>query len=77
MENVDIVTFLRARFAEEERRGDPTSARLADLESKRRLVHLLNGAGGGYIADEIREHALRLLALPYAGHPDHCPDWAA
>ena len=39
---------------------------LADVEAKRRIVELASSPG---------PQALRLLALPYADHPDYRPEW--
>jgi hypothetical protein len=39
---------------------------LAECEAKRRIVELISSPG---------PQALRLLALPYADHPDYLPEW--
>jgi hypothetical protein len=60
---------------------------LAECEAKRRIVELTQGAiyrladlvadewGGGGDTDA-DEDLLRLLALPYADHPDYREEWA-
>ena len=84
-----LTEFLLARIAEDERRvgfvrgfipdeGDQgeyiNPARvLAECEAKRRIVehcdfdHLARSPGDPYV--------LRLLALPYADHPDYREEW--
>jgi len=46
-------------------RFDPARV-LAECEAKRRIVGLISSPG---------PQALRLLALPYADHPDYLPEW--
>ncbi len=50
---------------------------LADVQAKRRLIEESIDAdqAGEYWNSESREWALRLLALPYAGHPDYRDVW--
>lgn len=60
-------------------RHDPARV-LAEVEAKRRIVDDLAATiGGDYIDDGepvLAEHLLRLLALPYADHPDYFQqDW--
>jgi hypothetical protein len=63
----------------------PTSVArvLADCEVKRRIVTDDAYTGGPYDAAAVNgyfdghEHVLRLLAMPYADHPDYDPTWAA
>ena len=54
---------------------------LAECEAKRRIVHISRYAadrvppkGDGYAEGRARQ-TLRLLALPYADHPDYDPEW--
>lgn len=54
---------------------------LAECEAKRRIVHISKYAADrvppkndGYAEARARE-TLRLLAMPYADHPDYNPDW--
>lgn len=57
-------------------RHDPTRV-LADVEAKRQIVadylHLLTVPGGSLAAHG--EWVCRVLARPYAGHPDYDPTW--
>jgi hypothetical protein len=56
-------------------RWDPARA-LAEVDSKRRIVHDLGGFFGmSDFEAGLIEHTFRLLALPYADHPDFNPDW--
>lgn len=63
-----IAGFLHARSVED---GDDTAVRML-----RWLHDTKDGAVGcDYFGVEVGE-PLRLLALPYAGHPDYLPEWA-
>jgi hypothetical protein len=49
---------------------------LAEVDAKRRILDecgwaVKNGGGSAFVLP-----VLRLLALPYADHPDYRPDWA-
>ena len=52
---------------------------LAECEAKRRIVNThpfrLVGDGEERQAERLRNHTLRLLALPYAEHPDYRQEW--
>jgi hypothetical protein len=52
---------------------------LADCEARRRIVEdylaQLNSHQSGWDARTPRDLAVRALALPYAGHPDHRAEW--
>ena len=65
--------------AEHMARHDPARV-LAECEVKRRIVDLAREAretdGAGYAtADAYMRDVLRLLALPYAEHPDYRDEW--
>lgn len=45
---------------------------LADIDAKRRI---LNETWGGRDHQDLWVHHVRLLALPYAGHPDYREEW--
>src|SRR3954451_12699473 len=49
---------------------------LTECVAKRRIIKLLTGPRWSGSADE-RESLLRLLALPYAGHPAFRDEWRA
>jgi len=58
----------------------PTATRLlAEVESKRRIIaRVLEGCEchwSGMYGQDWDEDILRLLAMPYADHPDYDPDW--
>jgi hypothetical protein len=59
-------------------RHDPARV-LREVEAKRRTVtDLAATVAGDYIDDGepvLAEHVLRLLALPFADHPDYREDW--
>jgi hypothetical protein len=85
-----LTEFLLARIAEDEAdwsvvasrdvvqmlHGKPLAPRmLAECEAKRRIVEHL-----GWIVDNegrniVERNVLRLLALPYADHPDYREEW--
>ncbi|TDD37855.1 hypothetical protein E1287_07300 [Actinomadura sp. KC06] len=48
---------------------------LAEVETKRRLIDQHVGYSGGGDDDHWPVQTLRLLALPYASHPDYRPEW--
>jgi hypothetical protein len=54
---------------------------LAECDAKRRIVercqqaHVDQGIYGEDSQDELAGHILRLLALPYADHPEYQPEW--
>lgn len=48
---------------------------LADVEAKRRIVARVEHHASLMGRDEIHDDLLRLLALPYADHPDYREDW--
>lgn len=53
---------------------------LADVEAKRRIVeeckHIIDTHfSDDFTADTLAEDCLKLLALPYAEHPDYDPSW--
>ena len=64
-------------------RWDPARV-LADMQAKRRIVALHSDPHGGdpscssidYPENAEDCETLRLLALPYASHPDYRPEWA-
>jgi hypothetical protein len=71
---------LPAELADHIARQDPART-LAEVDAKREVVRLaeraydyhgtfMNGFASALV------HALRLFALPYAGHPDYRPEWA-
>jgi hypothetical protein len=86
----DLVTFLRARLDEDE--DDPggwSAARVrAEVDAKRRIIDEHHRSGvmcprcslgteDGEIVFELDPcQTLRLIALPYAGHPAYRPEWA-
>ncbi|MDQ0758682.1 DUF6221 family protein [Streptomyces canus] len=45
---------------------------LVEVEAKRRIV---DDAWGGPDHQDMWEHHIRLLALPYASHPDYREEW--
>lgn len=82
----DLVAFLRARLDEDERDpGGWSPARvLAEVDAKRRILaehpwrHEPDWPSGRQCRQCATEHpctTLRLLALPYAGHPDYREEW--
>lgn len=52
-------------------RHDPARV-LAECEAKRRMVEMIPGMPADW---DDRDYLLRLLALPYADHPDYDPEW--
>lgn len=52
-------------------RWDPARA-LAEVDAKRRMIE---GTWGGPDHQDMWEHHMRLLALPYATHPDYRDEW--
>jgi hypothetical protein len=85
MDTMTLTEFLLARIAEDEaemQRADfvwDYQRLLAECEAKRRIVKtrpfkLLAGAEERQ-ADRLRDQVLRLLALPYADHPDYQQEW--
>jgi Family of unknown function (DUF6221) len=50
---------------------------LADVDAKRRMVARIRHHASLMGEDEIHGDLLRLLALPYADHPDYDPRWAS
>ncbi|MEU3507694.1 DUF6221 family protein [Streptomyces longwoodensis] len=52
-------------------RHDPARV-LAEVEAKRRMIE---DTWGGPDYQDMWEHHMRLLALPYAGHPDYREEW--
>lgn len=57
-----------------------TAQVLADIEAKRQIIHVERDRAldaGGVIQRRLERSAvLRLLAQPYASHPDYRSDWA-
>lgn len=53
-------------------RHDPARV-LREVEAKRRM---LDDVWGGPDHEEMWDHHVRLLALPYAQHPGYRPEWA-
>lgn len=84
-----LADFLLARIAESEKREDdawinyegrPPKEYEIEYESKRRIVAACDPIYGtdGWEYDDAPELAyttLRLLALPYADHPDYREEW--
>jgi hypothetical protein len=48
---------------------------LAECEAKRRIVEVDWRADDSGEATLVQQDVLRLLALPYADHPDYRPEW--
>ena len=85
----DLAEFLLARIAEDEQyeqsphadHNEHTYLRaMAEREAKRRIVELHHTAGRSGLCDECHSKVwpcptLRLLALPYADHPDYREEW--
>lgn len=70
----DLAEFLRARLDEwEEVLLDVESKQLIIQECAYWLEHDPLGTGA---PDGLAAKVLRLLALPYAGHPDYRKEWA-
>jgi len=75
---------VRVAYAEHIAKHDPFRV-LAECEAKRRIVALSQVEGtaqfpnyeGGYESgwEDASSDAVRLLALPYADHPDYQPEW--
>jgi hypothetical protein len=89
--NDDLVAFLKARLADDEADpgGWPAARVRAEVDAKRRILARYTSAvedsaedADGYYDENRFEDArqlrpvLRLLALPYRGHPDYRPEWA-
>ena len=57
--------------------GDVASPRriLADCDAKRRIVRACSAVTSENLAEFAEWNVLRVLALPYASHPDYEPDW--
>jgi hypothetical protein len=68
--------------------GEPNADVLAYLDARRQIIEqyeataqAVNAARGTTLAVAARvrlgayDEVLRLLALPYAGHPDYCEEW--
>jgi hypothetical protein len=57
--------------------GDVASPQrmLADCDAKRRIIHACSATTGQDVNEFAEWDVLRLLALPYANHPDYQPDW--
>ena len=66
------ITISGPELAAHSARHDPARV-LREVEAKRRL---LDDTWGGPDHEEMWEHHVRLLALPYAQHPDYRPEWA-
>jgi hypothetical protein len=80
----DEVTIRRAGdshpvFAEllAESLGDVASPErmLADCDAKRRVIHACSATTQQDVTEFAEWGVLRVLALPYANHPDYQPDW--
>ncbi|WP_329424024.1 DUF6221 family protein [Streptomyces sp. NBC_01268] len=87
---MDLVEFLRARLDEDEAiirdgveagESNISLLDLVDIDAKRRIVAYLVGeledSGGDnpWWYDDKLTPVLRLLALPYADHPDYDEAW--
>lgn len=85
MEAVSLTEFLLARIEEDEadarERGVAAEAlALAECQAKRRIVENLDGVRLEQPAirmyrEGLAEVTLRMLALPYVGHPDYREEW--
>ncbi|NKS29233.1 hypothetical protein GS534_00645 [Rhodococcus hoagii] len=80
----ELLEFLRARFADEEResgllRGEQRELALREVFALRRIVgrarQVLEEHPGSALADEYTVTVLPNLAFRYAGHPDFREDW--
>jgi len=60
-----LVDFLRARLEEDEQAATQGGRALAEVDAKRALLFVFELEG--------RTSLIRILAAPYADHPDH-PD---
>jgi hypothetical protein len=80
-----LTDFLLARIAEDEACADglewddgnpvhQTARVLAECEAKRRIVEACADVLA-YDAEALPQDVLRLLALPYADHPDYRQEW--
>ncbi|MBP2583380.1 hypothetical protein J3A78_003858 [Streptomyces sp. PvR006] len=56
-------------------RHDPARV-LAEVNAKRRIVTAYENYDNDAPELDVPESVLRLLALPYADHPDYRPEWA-
>ena len=59
---------------------DPWDRVLADCKSKRAIIQLCQATEARGVATDawvVGSETLRLLALPYADHPDYDPAWVA
>ena len=73
-----LAEFLLARIAEDEeffqsphwRRQEISKQLLVDCEAKRRIVKDATA-----VPTISMRHVLRLLAMPYADHPDYNQEW--
>lgn len=84
---MDLVEFLRARLDDEEAtikdgiesgESNISALDLVDIDAKRRIVEGIEDADphGAHITGTFTAwDVLRLLALPYVGHPDYDEAW--
>ena len=78
-----LTDFLLARIAEDEEdswiMGEGGGRMRDECEAKRRIVHLnyFNDPGDDWSggAESAHDDVLRLLAVPYADHPDYDETW--